>query len=88
MQHPLREARQPRQSNGLVQIAVQRRDALGTQCRHALGRAGQRQHAHAMALRGRCRQRMRHPLPDIATAHNQQAGTAETRWQRTEWILV
>jgi len=82
MEHMGGDAGQPVQAGGLVQIAGQRHDGLLAQRRRRLGRARQRQHAHAW------RQRPCRPRADVAATDDQHARAPKARRQRAVRVLV
>ena len=80
---PLAQAGQAAQAVGVVKIAQQRRDALGAQRIHTLGRRGQSQQAHTPLGRP---QLARGALAHVATTHHQHAQAPKARRAGTDQI--
>jgi hypothetical protein len=79
--HARCQSGQPCQGPWPIQIALQGRDASLPQRGQSLGRRRQRQQARP-AL-----QRLCHPQPHVAAAHDQDAFAAKARRQRAEGTL-
>jgi hypothetical protein len=86
MDYPVRNARQAPEAGGIVQIALQRRDATSPEQAHTFGGRGQGHQAHTLTLRGtqlaRCAQ------ADIATTHDQDTLATKAGGQSAQRSLV